>query len=381
MSYSLLGFRKMVDDAVRMQAYATALQHSVRPGMSVLDIGAGTGVMSLLACRFGASRVVAVEPDKALLIAEANAKLNGLESHVEFVRGTSTEVVPGEKFDIVVSDLHGILPAFRTHFATIRHACSSLLKPGGLLIPGRDTLFAAVTEAWPEAPQTPAWDPQPYRLDLSADQSFLRSTPQKSRVSPESLLSPAGAWLEIDYAQYASDDCRGMLRVECLRPGIARGIVLWFQSELVPGVVIDNAPSQPAVIYGSLYLPLSAEVSVDTNNMFNIEINARYKAGDYQWNWHTQIIDKQSGQVCKDLRQSDFLAAPIDPHELRRLQATHVPKANDDCQIDRYILEAFDSAKTNRDIAGEVQARFAQRFETMESALNRVYRLAAIYAQ
>lgn len=371
----------MVDDAVRMQAYAAALQRCVRPGMSILDIGAGTGIMSLLACRFGASRVVAVEPDKALLIAQANARLNGMESQIEFVRGLSTELNAAEKFDIVVSDLRGVLPAFRTHFATIRHARAALLKPNGILIPGRDVLSAAVTEAPPQKTNAQPWDASAFSLDISADLPYLRNSPRKARVTPQSLLTEPQPWMSIDYLQYEDDDCRGSIRAECTRPGVARGIVTWFASELIPGISINNAPSEPEVIYGSLYLPLSKEIVVEENCTFSIDMCAIHKSGDYQWSWRTQIREKDSGRIREELEQSEFLATPLDRNDLRRVEANHIPKANIDGHIDRYILESFDKGETNLQIAEWLQTRFADQFSTLERALNRVCRLAATYAQ
>ncbi len=59
----------MVADRHRTGAYVEALRRAVRPGSFVLDIGAGCGVFSLVACRLGARRVVAVEPDDVILVA------------------------------------------------------------------------------------------------------------------------------------------------------------------------------------------------------------------------------------------------------------------------------------------------------------------------
>jgi type I protein arginine methyltransferase len=58
--YRITGYGDMIADRPRMRAYAQALEQAVFPGCSVLDIGAGTGIFSLLACRFGARRVDAV---------------------------------------------------------------------------------------------------------------------------------------------------------------------------------------------------------------------------------------------------------------------------------------------------------------------------------
>src|SRR5687767_13382746 len=52
--YGLPGYGRMIADPVRMTAYEAALRRVVGPGSVVADIGAGPGIMSLIACRLGA---------------------------------------------------------------------------------------------------------------------------------------------------------------------------------------------------------------------------------------------------------------------------------------------------------------------------------------
>jgi predicted RNA methylase len=50
----------MLDDKVRCEAYKNAIEASVK-GKIVLDIGAGTGFLSVIAAKAGATHVYAVE--------------------------------------------------------------------------------------------------------------------------------------------------------------------------------------------------------------------------------------------------------------------------------------------------------------------------------
>ena len=144
---------------------------------------------------------------------------------------------------------------------------------------------------------------------------------------------------------------------------------------------MSNAPSEPAAIYRSLYFPLCKDVMVDESCSFNIDFWAKYKNGEYEWNWRTQILDKPTGKVREDLQQSEFLSCPLDRDEMKKLEVTYIPKPNADCLVDRFIMQQFDSNKTNREIAEDVQAEFSERFASWDSALTCVCRLAAIYAQ
>ena len=49
--------RQFLQDRARIDAFTRAIADVVRPGMVVADLGSGTSILGLLACRAGASRV------------------------------------------------------------------------------------------------------------------------------------------------------------------------------------------------------------------------------------------------------------------------------------------------------------------------------------
>jgi type I protein arginine methyltransferase len=88
--YSIEDYGAMIADRVRMNSYHEALRRRVRPGDVVVDLGAGTGIFALLACRFGARRVYAIEPTDAILVAREIAAANGHAERIEFIQKLST---------------------------------------------------------------------------------------------------------------------------------------------------------------------------------------------------------------------------------------------------------------------------------------------------
>src|SRR5690349_22020599 len=75
--------RTLLDDRVRTDAFASAIARVVRPGDVVLDLGSGTGVLAILACRAGARRVFAVEQGHIADVAAMLVKDNGCADRVE----------------------------------------------------------------------------------------------------------------------------------------------------------------------------------------------------------------------------------------------------------------------------------------------------------
>lgn len=66
--YDLSAYGGMIADKVRMNAFEAALRRVVTAGSVVFDIGAGTGIMSLMAARMGARKVYAVEPSPLIRV-------------------------------------------------------------------------------------------------------------------------------------------------------------------------------------------------------------------------------------------------------------------------------------------------------------------------
>jgi ribosomal protein L11 methyltransferase len=102
----------------------TALERIVKPGMSVLDIGTGSGILAIAASMLGAARVTAVEYDAdAAASASANFGINGVAGRVELIVGDIRELAKNAgTHDVIVANITsgltgriaGILPALTT---------------------------------------------------------------------------------------------------------------------------------------------------------------------------------------------------------------------------------------------------------------------------
>ncbi|HET6764015.1 MAG TPA: 50S ribosomal protein L11 methyltransferase, partial [Longimicrobiaceae bacterium] len=217
-AYSLDGHGRMVGDPVRMAAYGDALRATVRPGSVVVDIGTGTGVFALLAARLGARRVYGIEPDDVVQVAREAARENGLADRVEFIQAVSTRVTLPERADVVVMDVHGALPLFRGSVATVMDARDRLLKPGGALIPRRETLWAALAEAPAgHARLAGPWGSSPFGLRMEGALRRALNAWGKARVPEGGLVTEPAAWAVLDYATLASPHARGEIERPLLR--------------------------------------------------------------------------------------------------------------------------------------------------------------------
>ena len=82
-----------------------ALEELVRPGMTVFDVGTGSGVLAIVAAKLGAKRVEAVDFDPvAVRVARENVRQNGAEDVVHTERSDLLKSVAGEA-DLIIANI------------------------------------------------------------------------------------------------------------------------------------------------------------------------------------------------------------------------------------------------------------------------------------
>lgn len=81
----------------------------IEPGDTVIDVGCGSGVLSFVAARLGAGRVIGSDLSaEAVEVARENAVRLGLQDTVEFRVGDLLDPVRGEKANVIIGDVSGI---------------------------------------------------------------------------------------------------------------------------------------------------------------------------------------------------------------------------------------------------------------------------------
>jgi SAM-dependent methyltransferase len=81
----------------------------IQPGDTVIDVGCGSGVLSLVAARLGAARVVGVDLSaSAVEVARRNAERLGVADRVEFRVGDLLLPARGIQADVIIGDVSGI---------------------------------------------------------------------------------------------------------------------------------------------------------------------------------------------------------------------------------------------------------------------------------
>jgi protein arginine N-methyltransferase 1 len=379
LSYKLSDYGEMIVNEPRIKPYVEALRRSIKPGSVVLEIGTGTGLMAMLACRFGARKVYAIEFDNVIELARETAALNGLSDKIEFIQDLSTRVTLPEQADVIVSDLRGVLPLYTAHIPSIIDA-RRFLSPNGVIIPSQDKIWAAIVSE-PKLYESivSPWRAENFGFEMRNIRERATNTMSKCSFSPEQLVTKPQCWATLDYSKVSNPNLSGTLAWTIAADREAHGFGAWFETTLVDGVGYSGAPGLPELIYGHLFIPWLEPVSLKAGDDVSINWRATLAGREYIWAWETKVTDGIREKA--HFRQSTFHGGVLSSNELSKRAGDFVPKLTDDAEHDRFILSRMEGQSSLKEIARELAEHFPGKFQNLNEALNRVGDLSARFSR
>ena len=242
----------MLGDRQRNRAYREAIERAVGPDSSVLELGAGSGLLSMFAARAGAARVTACEVSGVLAdTAEEIVRRNGFDDQVSVVDQHSSSVTVGahlpERADVLISEL--LDPALLAEgvLASVRDARRRLLRPDAVVLPARAVVWAVLLEARGRESAAPVQTIE--GLDLSA-MEMLRD-PDRSIVTrlagePVAALSDPFPALEVDLSNPgpAGTERATESIVPIATTGTVHGVGWWFELWLDDTTTLSTGPDE-----------------------------------------------------------------------------------------------------------------------------------------
>jgi protein arginine N-methyltransferase 1 len=307
MTYEIGGYGGMIADRVRTDAYANALRGAIGPETIVLDIGTGPGILALLACRAGAKHVYAIEPDPVILLARDLARANGFEDRITFIQDISTNVKLPTRVDVIVSDLHGLLPYHDQHIPSIIDARRRFLREGGTLIPQREQVWATLVEA-PDLHDnlSEPWRSGAYGLSLEAGVKHALNVVAGTRFEREKAMSAHALLATLDFYDIASPNLEARISFEADRAGVAHGLAVWFDAQLAEGIRFSNDPWGTPMVYGNAFLPFLEPIQLGPAQRVAVRLRADLYGHAYVWTWGAEK-ETASGNELAGYAQSTLL--------------------------------------------------------------------------
>jgi protein arginine N-methyltransferase 1 len=262
--------RTMICDRVRTEAFRRAIDSTVRPGDVVLDVGAGSGILSMFAARAGAARVYAVERTTVAVLAQDLAAANGFAEIVDVIHGDVMDIELPERVDVIVSEWLGGFGIDEGMLAPVIAARDRWLKPGGSMIPSSVTAWATLVHDRHLDETITFLRDNPYGLglerlvemtvnEISYSGTFRHLAAGDSRSEPARLWTTDAGAISLEQAE-APHEANTVLQVR--EHGTANALALWFAAELAPGTSLSVGPGDPPTHWGMTTAPLRAQVQL-----------------------------------------------------------------------------------------------------------------------
>ena len=149
-SYSHFGIHEeMLKDSVRTKTYMNAIKQNghLFKDKIVMDVGGGTGILSMFAAQAGAKHVYGIDCSGIITQAKQIVKDNGFTNQITLIKGKVEEIeLPVDRIDIIISEWMGYFLLYESMLDTVLYARDKWLTPEGLLFPDKATLYVSAIE-------------------------------------------------------------------------------------------------------------------------------------------------------------------------------------------------------------------------------------------
>lgn len=286
--------RRMLDDALRLEAFRGAIAAVVRPGDVVVDVGTGTGVLACFACAAGARRVYAVESGGILEAARATVAENGWADRVSFVRRDSRRATLPEPADVVISETLGSMGVEENVVEIMADTRRRLLKPGGRLIPSRVQVFVAPVSleetyarlTWPSGERG--------GLRFSLLRHLFLNTPYRTRIDPPALLGRSALLYDLDLHTAEALPERRSVDLFADREGVCHGVGLWFAAYAGDDLLVDTAPDRPATHWENVFLPVAEPCRLPAGGRLALQVRPFPTRNEVFFEWSGAFFPGQA---------------------------------------------------------------------------------------
>jgi protein arginine N-methyltransferase 1 len=224
----------MLKDKARTLTYKKAILRNSHlfAGKRVLDVGCGTGVLSIFAAKAGAAVVIGIDCADIVRQARENVRRAGLEGTVTLIQGRVEEVsLPVEQVDIIISEWMGIFLLYEGMLDTVIFARDKWLAPGGLIFPDKAKLFiAGIEDAKGKGEKIEFWT-DVYNIDMRIMREQALQEPSVDVVSTSQVATTFCPVLDLNLYTVTPSDLEfiSSYTFKINRTDFIHGLVAWFE--------------------------------------------------------------------------------------------------------------------------------------------------------
>ena len=226
---------QMLKDRKRTGAYQDAILNNpdIFKDKIVLDIGCGTGILSIFAAKAGAKHVYGIEFADIADYAKEIIKINKLSDKITILKSKVEEVkLPVEKVDIIISEWMGYFLLYESMLDTVLYARDKWLQKDGYMLPDHATItLAGIEDTDYKSTKINFWE-DVYGVDMSCFKNAVIGEPIVD-VCPQKLINSSSCRiLDINLYTVKKEDLDFSSKYEITfsRDDRFSGLVAWFDT-------------------------------------------------------------------------------------------------------------------------------------------------------
>jgi type III protein arginine methyltransferase len=239
----------MLNDQERNDSYEKAISAAVS-GKHVLEIGAGSGLLAMMAARHGARTVVACEMSEQLAAAARKiVASNNFADRISVVAKKSMQLEVGvdlqQKADVLIAEVFDAGLLGEGFVSALVHARAELLVETPKVIPAGATVYGVLVECRELRTIHPIGRVSGFDLsDFNVFQTIGYEPIDMRAISHESLTQPFVV-SELDFTTVGLEMAETILKPTVIKDGVCHAIVFWFELDLGAGSVLSSYPDKP----------------------------------------------------------------------------------------------------------------------------------------
>ncbi|KAK9149456.1 hypothetical protein Scep_008213 [Stephania cephalantha] len=199
----------MLKDAVRTKTYQNVIYQNtfLIKNKVVLDVGAGTGILSLFCAKAGAKHVYAVECSQMGDMAKEIVEANKLSHVITVLKGKVEDItLPVTHVDVIISEWMGYFLLFENMLDTVLYARDKWLVESGVVLPDRASLYlTAIEDADYKDDKVEFWK-NVYGFDMSCIRKQTMMEPLVDTVDEHQIVTNTQLLKTMDISKMASGD-------------------------------------------------------------------------------------------------------------------------------------------------------------------------------
>jgi len=232
---------EMLKDEVRTLTYRDAMlqnEHLFKDKI-VLDVGCGTGILSMFASQAGAKHVYGVDMSNIIDEAKGIIEDNGFKDKITLIKGKIEEVeLPGVgagQVDIIISEWMGYALVYESMLESVLFARDKWLnRTTGIMMPDKTSMYVTAIEDRQYKNDKIHWWDNVYGFNMKRIKKIAASEPLVDTVNKDQICTTHSKMIDFDLYTVTKEDVAKFncsYSIRCTRNDYIHALVLYWTCE------------------------------------------------------------------------------------------------------------------------------------------------------